>query len=57
MAVQHLMWFEQVFQTQGHVLLSWTEWICGTFPKTNKMIAQQGCLAKQCLIKHVFVLT
>ena len=27
LAVQHLMWFEQLFQMQGHVLLSWTEWI------------------------------
>ena len=27
MAVQHLMWFEHMFQMQGHVLLSWTEWI------------------------------
>ena len=29
-AVQQLMWFELLFQTQGHLLPSWTEWICGT---------------------------
>ena len=28
-AVQQLMWFELLFQTQGHVLPSWTEWIIG----------------------------
>ena len=61
-AVQHLMWFEHLFQMQGHLLLSWTEWIalvCLLLSMMHKKLvfAFEFVQSLQNKIGYVFVLT